>query len=345
MPCVAQEDKDDHCGQSLSALVTCAGTLFSISAMSNSLQDALRRQSKLAFRRMRPGADLIKRFHRLPEKLQKDDSLQRLSAWLVVPFSLWPVDIIGLAERLVVLAEQGKLPTDDCRALIAMLGAPPKEETCDVICEHEHLVKGGSYESLIEAQHKFDAREKRLLKDSEFLADWKWIKKQFDLSKHRSNSGVIRRRMVSERNFRLDNWNFSWQSKRDRFENFFDAFCHKWTLYGMEHDKPLLQKLSVNVTPYGTMIVIPRYWSFDYNRDLKWRSITKLHQSREVPRQGEKLEANLSERRALASKARKLIAEAKRRGMKGEAKDLWVMQKIGMPNSDPRQLRRLLKVE
>lgn len=313
--------------------------------MSNSLLDALRRQSKLAFRRVRPGAALIKRFHLLPEKLRKEESLQRLSAWLVVPFALWPVDIIGLAEHLIPLAERGRPPASEFRALIALLGNPPSEETCDVISEHEHLVKGGSYESLIKAQHKFDAKESRLLKDLDFRADWEWIRNHFDLAKHRSDSGVIRRRMVSERNFRPDNWNFSWKSKKDRFENVFDAFCHKWTLYGMEHDKPLLQKLSVNVTPYGTMIVIPRYWSFDYNRDLKWRSVTKLHHSRDVQRQGEKLEANLSERRALASKARKLTAEAKRRGMKGEAKDLWVMQKSGMPNSDPRQLRRLLKIE
>ena len=313
--------------------------------MSNPLNDALRRQSRLAFRRVRPGEQLIKRFHMLPEELRSDPSLQRLNAWLVVPFSLWAVDIIGLAEHLITLAERGKYPSSEFRALIALIGAPPTEETCDVICEHEHLVKGGSYESLIEAQHKFDAKESRLVKDPEFLADWQWIKQHFDITKHHSNSGVIRRRMVSERNFRPDNWNFSWRTKKARFENVFDAFCQKWTLYGMEHDKPLLQKLSVNVTPYGTMVVIPRYWSFDYNRDLKWRSITKLHHSRDVPRQGAKLEANESARRALAAKARRFVTEAKRLGMKGNARDYWVMDKIGMADSDPRQLRRLLKVK
>lgn len=314
-------------------------------AMSNPLHDALQRQSKLAFRRVRPGAALIKRFHLLPESLRNDESLQRLGAWLVVPFSLWPVDIIGLAEHLIALAERRKLPADEFRALIELLGDPPTVETCDVICEHEHLVKGGSYESLIEAQHKFDAKESRLVKDPEFLADWQWIKKHFDITEHQSDSGVIRRRMVSERNFRPDNWNFTWRSKRDRFENVFDAFCHKWTLYGMENDKPLLQKLSVNVTPYGTMIVIPRYWSFDYNRDLKWRSITKLHQSRDVQRQGTKLEANASARRRLAAKARRFMSEAKRLGMKGDVRDYWVLEKIEMSDSDPRQLRRLLKVK
>lgn len=301
------------------------------------------RQSKLAFRRVRPGAKLLRQFSRLPSQVQNDESLQRLYEWLVVPFGLWPVDIIGLAGHLFKMAENGKLPTSKFRTLIALLGSPPTDETCDAICEHENLVQGGSYESLIEAQHKFDAREKRLLKDQDFLADWQRIKEHFDLAKYRSDTGVIRRRMVSERNFRPKDWDFSWQTKKQHFENVFDAFCHKWTLYGMMMDKPLLQKLSVNITPYGTMIVIPRYWSFDYNRDLKWRSVTKLHHSRDVQRQGAKLEANESARRAIAAKARRFMAEAKRLGMKGDKRDYWIMANIGMSDSDPRQLRRLLK--
>jgi hypothetical protein len=313
--------------------------------MKTALSESLQRQSKLAFRRVRPGAALIRKFHRLPASIREDAALQKLSTWLVVPFSLWPIDIIGLAVHLIGLAENGRRPTSEFRTLIALLGDPPKMETCDVICAHENLVKGGSYESLIKAQHKFDAKEARLVKDSEFLVDWQWIKNNFDITKRQSDTGVIRRRMVSERNFRPEDWNFSWRSTDDRFDNVFDAFCHKWTLYGMERDKPLLQKLSVNITPYGTMIVIPRYWSLDFNRDLKWRSITQLHHSREVPRQGAKLVANQSARRTQATVARSFLAEAKRLGLKGEARDFWVMERAGMPaDSDPRQLRRLLKV-
>jgi hypothetical protein len=44
--------------------------------------------------------------------------------------------------------------------------------------------------------------------------------------------------------------------------------------------------------------------------------------------------------------AQKQLAVAKRRGLKGDARDYWVMQKIGLPpNTDPRQLRRLLKLK
>ncbi len=311
--------------------------------MKSSLQEALSRQAKLAFRRVRPGAELIRRFHGLPTGVRADTDLQRLSAWLIVPFSLWPIDIVGLAARLIGLAEKGKSPNAEMRALISLLGDPPNPETCDAVCAHEHLVKGGNYESLIKAQHKFDAKEKRLLGDREFLVDWKWIKRHFDISKHQGDNGVIRRRMVFERNFRPPDWDFSWTSLDNKFENVFDAFCHKWTLYGMEWDKPLLQKLSVTITPYGTMVVIPRYWSFDYGRDLKWRAIMHLHSARKVPRQGAKLVSNQAERRSLAIAARKHLAEAKRRGIKGEMRDYWVMEKVGLPpNTDPRQLRRLL---
>ena len=37
-------------------------------------------------------------------------------------------------------------------------------------------------------------------------------------------------------------------------------------LYGMECDKPLLQKLSVNATPFETTVFIPGSWILDHNR-------------------------------------------------------------------------------
>lgn len=70
--------------------------------MSSPLNEALSRQDKLAFRRVLPGANLIRRLHKLPDNLRHDDALQTLQSWLVVPFSLWPVDIIGLADHVGV---------------------------------------------------------------------------------------------------------------------------------------------------------------------------------------------------------------------------------------------------
>jgi hypothetical protein len=313
--------------------------------MNDQLKEALLRHSKLAFRRMRPGAELIRAIHALPEDVRREGQFERVCQWLVVPFSLWPVDVIGMANHLIGLAESEKRPDAKLRALIEMLGEPPTMKTCDSICAHEHDVKGGNYESLIKAQYKFDFKEELLKENPGFRKDWNWIKGHFDVKKHQSNTGVIRRRMVSERNFRPRDWEFCWKEKSGHFLNVFDAFCHKWALYGMEKDKPLLQKLSVNVTPYGTMIVIPRYWSFDCNRDLRWRAITRLHRSRRVPKQGLKLSANQKQRKKQAEVAKGYWADATAKEMRGKQRDGWVMAKLGMhPETDAKQLRRLLKI-
>ena len=314
-----------------------------LDAMTSKKAD-LARHSKLAFRRMKAGVPLIERYHALPARCRENEALHGLYQWLLVPFSLWPVDVIGLMSQVLEKVESGMLPDEDLVALTRLIGEPPAQKTCEVLSEHEHLVKGGNYDSLIKAQHKFDFKEDVLKQYKEFTDDWAWIRGRFDLREFQGETGVIRRRMVSERNFRPKEWDFKWTSSEDRFRNIFDAFCHKWMLYGMEGDKPLLQKLSVNVTPFGTMIFIPRYWSFDHDRDLKWRAITRLHRARGVPRQGAKLSASQAERRIQAETARKLMNEAKALGMKGEKRSFWVMAKLGLhPDTHPKQLHRILK--
>lgn len=151
--------------------------------------------------------------------------------------------------------------------------------------------------------------------------------------------------MVQERNFRPDGWEFRWQTIRDRFDLVFDAFCQRWILYGMEGDKPLLQKFSVNVTPFGTMIFIPRYWSFDGRRDIEWGAVNQLHRSREVRRQGEKLGLGELERKREAIKIQRLWHESKHRGLRGEERKSWVIEKMGwLPNNDFSRARRLLQL-
>src|SRR5262249_33949705 len=152
------------------------------------------------------------------------------------------------------------------RLLCELLGPAPSESVCGPISEYEHAVKEGSYESLIQAQYKFDLMEAELCEIEEFKADWERLKEQFPVDKYRNARGVIRRRRVEERNFRASDWKFSWQTGEERFQVVFDAFCSRWNLYGVQYDKPLLLKLSVNLTPFSTMIEVPRYWSFDPRR-------------------------------------------------------------------------------
>ena len=150
--------------------------------------------------------------------------------------------------------------------------------------------------------------------------------------------------MMQERNFRPKDWKFSWETEKERFQVVFDAFCHRWNLYGVERDRPLLLKLSVNLTPFSTMIEIPKYWSFDPKRDVKWGAVTKLHRMREVRRQGPKLSPGGSARRGEAERARSLWEEATRAGLKGDKRNQWVMGKLGWDaRTDESKLRRLVK--
>ena len=212
------------------------------------------------------------------------------------------------------------------------------------IAEYEHAVKTGSYESLIEAQFKFDSMEEELGKDEEFKAEWERLKAEFAVERYGNRKGIIRRRMVQERNFRPRDWAFSWKTEAEQFQNVFDAFCHRWNLYGMEKEKPLLLKLSVNLTPFSTLIEVPKYWSFDPKRDLKWAAITRLHRMREVKRQGPKLSPGRSARRAEAESGKRFWKEAGLAGLKGDRRVQWVMGRLGWDaRTDESKLRRLLR--
>jgi hypothetical protein len=81
------------------------------------------------------------------------------------------------------------------------------------------------------------------------------IKSAFNVQAYRDHKGAIRRTMSAERNLR-PSFSVNLRRREDVFRAAFDAFCLRWNLYGMQNDDPLLLKLAVNITPYGTMIHI-----------------------------------------------------------------------------------------
>jgi hypothetical protein len=128
------------------------------------------------------------------------------------------------------------------------------------------------------------------------------------------------------------------------FHFFFDAFCYRWKLYGMEHDRPLLLKISVNPTPHGTMIVIPRHWSLDPRRDLDWSLINRLHRSRGAKKQGPKLSPARIQKLDEAKQVKALREKARKLKLKGEAlHDFICVQMHRDPRSDSSWWKRLLR--
>jgi hypothetical protein len=230
--------------------------------MTASLRHDLDRLSHLAFRRTERAREAVREFHALRKQLRKHanySEVQCLYQWLFVPLTLWPVDVAGLMTHMLRSMGSGANLNARTKLLLNLLGSPPDESVQNVAAAHEHLVQQGNYESLIKSQPKFEEMEQRLQRDAGFNRAWNEIKEHFPVDQYRNPKGVVRRRMVQERNFRSA-WDFRWTTKKDRFQNVFDAFCHKWNLYGMEGDRPLLLKLTVNLTPFGTMILIPAYW-------------------------------------------------------------------------------------
>jgi hypothetical protein len=222
-----------------------------------------------------------------------------------------------------------------------MLPDPPDETICAAVAEHERYVQTGTYENLVKTQAKYAQNELAIKTDPQLQRQWARIKAAFDVQAYRDYKGVIRRTMAVERNLR-PSFSVNVRRRDDVFHAAFDAFCLRWNLYGMQHDEPLLLKLAVNLTAYGTMIHIPAYWSFDPKRDIRWDAIASLHRARVPGRQGNALAEGLAERMKSAGKLRQLDKQALRLGLKGQKKHEFLCLGLGwVPGTSPKRISRL----
>ena len=268
-------------------------------------------------------------------------ALQVFYAWLFVPPTLWPFNILDVLGGCLETLEAGSPMPAPLDLLAALLPPVPGEAVCAVVAEHEHYVQNGTYEHLVKVPDKYRQNEDALRADPRWQEDWAHLKAAFRLRNYRDAKGIIRRRMGTERNLRPD-FHVNLRRARDVFAAAFDAFCLRWNLYGMQGEEPLLLKLAVNVTPYGTLIHIPAYWSFDPKRDIRWDAIARLHRLRVPGRQGATLADNRAEDRENARKLRGLDRQARQRGLKGDKKHAFLCAGLGwVPETDPKRLRRL----
>ena len=226
--------------------------------------------SSRAFHRADAAKPTLVRYHSavIGQKTPDIDRLDRLYRWMFVPLVLWPFNVQDVLAACLDRLESGKKVDASHRLLISLLPDPPTAAVCAAVAEHEVNIQKGVYEDLITAQAKYDQSELAIRSDPDLQAQWNEIKATFDIDAYRDHKGVIRRTMSAERNLRPS---FSVNPRRsdEIFRAAFDAFCLRWGLYGMQNDEPLLLKLAVNITPYGTMIHIPAYWSFDPKRDIR----------------------------------------------------------------------------
>jgi len=303
------------------------------------------RLGKLAFRRQEKTGALFKRVSRLLETGARHPDINYLNIirqWLLVPFTLWPIDFAGLGSHVCGCVKSRKRLQRTLAFVLDQLRELPSDKTQAAIAEYERLVERGNYEPFLRVPAKYGAQERELLMNPDLKQEWLTLKKMFAVERYRNRNGVIRRSMVQERNFRPA-WEAKPKTPRERFQMAFDAFCFRWNLYGMECDKPLLLKLSVNPTPHGLMIVIPCYWSFDPKRDLDWPKINNLHRTRGALRQGPKMSGGRVERHDQARRALAAAHEARELRLRGAERFTFIAARIGLrPGAEPRTIRRLI---
>ena len=307
------------------------------------LEHDLKKFQARAYDRAEWAEGVLQRYHAVSAKLGAVtvQPLKPLYDWMFVPPTLWPFNLQDVLTDCLAVLEKGKRLNARHRLLIELLPEPPDETICAAVAEHERHVAKGVYENLVKTQAKYSQNELAIKSDSELSRQWTRLKTAFKVRAYQDHKGVIRRTMTVERNLRLP---FAVNMKRPHavFHAAFDAFCLRWNLYGMQHDEPLLLKLAVNLTPYGTMIHIPAYWSFDPKRDIRWEAIAKLHRTRVHGRQGSALAEGVAERMKAAEKLRQLDREVRRLGLKGEKKHEFLCAGLGWDaRTSPKRISRL----
>jgi hypothetical protein len=317
--------------------------MFQIKGMTKALHLDLKKLQTRAFDRAEWAEDILRRYH--AAILNLDDAvvqqLRGLYDWMFVPPTLWPFNLQDVLADCLAFLEKGKRLNARQRLLIELLPEPPDETICAAVASHELQVQKGNYENLVKTQAKYSQNELSICTNPQLRRQWTRIKAAFDVQAYCDHKGVIRRTMTAERNLR-PTFSVNLRRREDVFHAAFDAFCLRWNLYGMQHDEPLPLKLAVNLTPYGTMIHIPAYWSFDPKRDIRWDAIASLHRARVPGRQGIALAEGLVERMRDAKKLRRLDQKALRLGLRGEKKHAFICAGLGwVTGTSPKRVSRL----
>ena len=311
--------------------------------MATALDLDLKKLKARAFYRAEWAEDVLRSYHAIIPKLNAATAqqLRPLYEWMFVPTTLWPFHIQNVLADCLAALKKGKRLNANHRILSDLLPEPPDDTVCTAVAEHELHVQRGTYENLVKTQAKYSQTELAIRTDPQLQSQWARIKAAFNVKDYCDHKGVVRRTMSVERNFRTK-FSVNMRRSEEVFQAAFDAFCLRWNLYGMQNDDPLLLKLAVNLTPYGTLIHIPAYWSFDPKRDIRWDAIAALHRTRVPGRQGSALAEGVAERMKAAAKLRHLDQEVRRRGLKGDNRHAFLCAGLGwVPGTSPKRISRL----
>lgn len=301
----------------------------------------------LAFNQQKKVAKVLREMHCLyhdPQYARYRPFLKLIRGWLVVPYSMWPRDIIGLANYLSAQLKAGIPLSPRFVLVMRLMREYPPEAAQMLVAMHEHDVQKGKYDGWTRRNKKFLAYEKRVQNNPELLKEWEMIKKEFDITLYRNPAGIIRRYIFCERNFKNADWEFTFDDDESAFYEAFTCFCVKWKLWCMEcleKDTPMLLKLSINLLPIGFMIVIPDYMLVDGGRDIRWKKITEALVALGAVRLDARRLANLEDAEAEALGIDAAHERATADGLEGKERVGYIIREMKLSfKTDARVIRR-----
>lgn len=284
------------------------------------------------------------RTHEDPRHREHRPILALMRNWLVVPYSLWPADFAGMSHYICGELNAGRALDEKLLFLLRLLRRLPPKAAQRIVRKFEHNVNIGEYRPFFRSNAKYDAYERIILASQTLRATWETLKALYAGEPALSSKKIMRRRMVQERNFKTADWSFRWNDEKDKFQRTLDALCYGSTLYGIEDEKMLLLKPTVNVTPYGTLIMIPPYMSPDFVRDLFTKEITAMNKALGAAQVSEKRHEARLAREKEARDACLANEDAIKRGLKGEKRRQHIITKARLLKStDDRKIRHLIK--
>jgi hypothetical protein len=263
--------------------------------------------------------------------------------WLLVPYSFWPVYFPGLGKHLLSEIRSGRGVSTQVQTILGFLRRFPSKAAQRIVAEHEREVQKGSYGRFLKRTAKFAALEAAKLKCPRFQADYAKLKSDFNVEKYRDpKTGLLRRTMVMERNFKAEQWFFQAISdEEEALQLAVDSLCCDHNLYGIEWDRPLLQKLAVNVTPFSVLISVPLYLLPDFRRDINWGEIARLLVMLGAEQTGEKELSARAERDGMLRRVSRAANAADVLGLKGEEKLAYIIKEAELPKeTGDRQVRK-----
>lgn len=311
---------------------------------SRPLRQILAQLRGLRYHRYKQCAPIVRDLHRLKGRINRHPlaaEIWRVHDWLVSPLTLQALDYPGLAQHVVAALRERADFDADLILLLRLIDDPPSQERITRMMKHEEAVAEGRYDGFAKEPKRYEELEARMKSDPLLRQFWNRLHSRYARQFRPNARGVIRRTLSRERGFDCRQ-EFRWGRKRDRFQITFDALCHRWCLYGFEKESPLALKLTVNPTPHGTMIFVPRGMSLAANGTFVWKAITEIHKAHGASRQGEKLFAIRMQHRNDREVARKFDAEARTLKLRGRQREQYVLMKMGQLPNRGRWLKRLL---